>query len=122
MPPLPPPQVLACYFDLGFTPPLAAMQLHWADLTEQTWLLPRGEGLVGPPPRRFALQVRRQAEDAYALLLVWDSTYRQYFSLRRREVEAYTSRVEAERASQERFDDQGADEARLSAPDVRAHL
>jgi glycerol-3-phosphate dehydrogenase len=41
---------------------------------------------------------------------------------RRREVEVYTARVEAERASQCRFDDEGADEARLSAPEIRAHL
>jgi len=41
---------------------------------------------------------------------------------RRREVEAYTARVEAERASQDRYDDAEADEARASAPEIRAHL
>ncbi|HEU5005620.1 MAG TPA: glycerol-3-phosphate dehydrogenase/oxidase [Jatrophihabitantaceae bacterium] len=41
---------------------------------------------------------------------------------RRREVEAYTARVEAERASQDRYDDAEADEARASAPEVRTHL
>jgi glycerol-3-phosphate dehydrogenase len=41
---------------------------------------------------------------------------------RRREVEVYTARVEAERASQDRYDDAEADEARASAPEIRAHL
>jgi glycerol-3-phosphate dehydrogenase len=41
---------------------------------------------------------------------------------RRREVEVYVARVEAERASQDRYDDAEADEARASAPEIRAHL
>ena len=91
MAPLPRPELLGCYSDLGFTPPLAAMQLNWpgasAEAT-QTWLLPRGEVVHGPPPRRLGLLVRRQAEDAYAISLVWDSTCRQWFSLRRHEIAA----------------------------------
>jgi hypothetical protein len=86
---LPSPELLGCYSDLGFTPPLAAMQLRWpgsAGETAQAWLLPLGEALHGPPPQRFGLLVRRQAEDAYAIALVWDSTCRQWFSLRRHEV------------------------------------
>jgi hypothetical protein len=65
------------------------MQLRWpgpAGETSQAWLLPRSETLHGPPPRRFGLLIRRQAEDAYAISLVWDSTCRQWFSLRRHEV------------------------------------
>jgi hypothetical protein len=83
---LPAPHVVACYFDIGFVPPLAAMQLTWPAVPEQPWLLPSGEALAGRPPSRFGLDVRRQAEDAYAVTLVWDSTYRQWFSLRRREL------------------------------------
>ena len=52
----------------------------------QTWSLPCGEVLHGPPPRRFGLLIRRQAEDAYAVSLVWDGTCRQWFSLHRHEV------------------------------------
>jgi hypothetical protein len=87
---LPPPQVAACYHDVGFMPPLPAMQLNWpADAPQQAeWKLPSGETLKGPPPGRFGVRVRRQAEDAYAVTLVWDSTYRQWFSLRRGELEA----------------------------------
>jgi hypothetical protein len=51
-------------------------------------MLPCGEMLQGTPPRRFGLLIRRQAEDAYAVSLVWDSTCRQWFSLRRHEVSA----------------------------------
>src|SRR5262245_34346190 len=86
---LPAPQVAACYFDVGFVPPLAAMQLVWPQtIPPQTgWLLPNGETLPGgPPPIRFGLRIRRQAEDAYAVTLLWDSTYRQWYSLRRREL------------------------------------
>jgi len=53
---------------------------------------------------------------AMAEVLGWDR------KRRRREVEVYAARVEAERASQDRFDDAAADEARASAPEIRAHL
>jgi hypothetical protein len=65
------------------------MQLHWpgeAGGIVQKWTLPGGESIQGTPPKRFGLLVRRQAEDAYALSLVWDSTCRQWFSLRRHEI------------------------------------
>jgi hypothetical protein len=84
---LPAPRIVACYFDIGFVPPLAAMQLAWpADQGDQRWTLPSGETFSSPPPARFGLHVRRQADDAYAVTLLWDSTYRQWFSLRRREM------------------------------------
>ena len=89
MTPLPRPELLGCYSDLGFTPPLAAMQLRWpgeAGSQIHSWTLPGGEVVQGPPPKRFGVLVRRQAEDAYALSLVWDSHCRQWFSLRRREI------------------------------------
>jgi hypothetical protein len=83
---LPPPQVAACYLDIGFVPPLAAMQLAWPDFPSRTWTLPSGESLAGPPPARFGLRIHRQADDAYAVTLLWDSTYRQWFALRRDEL------------------------------------
>ena len=85
---LPPPQVVASSFDVGFVPPLAAVQLAWpADAPSQgQWTLPNGEQLTGPPPGRFGVRIRRQAEDAYAVTLLWDTTCRQWFSLRRREL------------------------------------
>jgi hypothetical protein len=89
--PLPQPELIGCYSDQGFTPPLAAMELRWpAPLGEvwQTWALPRGELLQGTLPKRFGLLIRRQADDAYAVSLVWDSTCKQWFSLRRQEIVA----------------------------------
>jgi hypothetical protein len=87
--PLPQPELLGCYSDPGFTPPLAAMHLRWPDglgNTWQSWRLPRGEPLFATLPRRFGLLIRRQDDDAYAVSLVWDSTCRQWFALRRREI------------------------------------
>jgi glycerol-3-phosphate dehydrogenase len=42
--------------------------------------------------------------------------------VRTREVEQYTARVEAERASQSRIDDLAADAVRVAAPEVRPEL
>src|SRR5262245_38110821 len=67
-------------------PPVAAMLLRWADEAERDWALPAGESVRGPLPRRFGVRVRRQDDDAYNVALVWDSTYRQWFSLRRKEI------------------------------------
>ncbi len=88
MNPLPVPHVATCYFDIGFVPPLAAMELRWPEPPAEPrhWTLPSGEVLAGPLPARFGVRVRRQADDAYAVTLVWDSAYRQWYSLRRREL------------------------------------
>ena len=91
MTPLPLPEVLGCYCDVGFMPPIAAMQLRWPEevaALEATWRLPNGEPLVARLPRRFGVRILRQAEDAYVVALVWDALYRQWFSLRRAEVRA----------------------------------
>ena len=89
MTPLPLPEVLGCYCDPGFTPPIAAMQLRWpaqAGAVEQTWKLPNGETLIGCLPQRFGVRILRQAEDAYVVALLWDADCRQWFSLRRAEI------------------------------------
>lgn len=73
---LPAPQVLGCYFDDGFTPHLPAMRLRWdGDApTDQTWDLPGGLSIVGPPPRRFGLSIHRHGPDTYRVRLLWDQT------------------------------------------------
>ena len=89
MTPLPLPEVLCCYCDVGFMPPIAAMHLRWpADLAafERTWRLPNGEMLIACLPRRFGVRILRQAENAYVVALMWDAMYHQWFSLRRAEV------------------------------------
>jgi hypothetical protein len=83
------PRILGCFFDIGFMPPIAVMLLQWEDpcsLDVHHWTLPNGEHITGAWPRRFGIRIRRQAEDAYHFMLVWDSTYRQWFSLRRKEI------------------------------------
>lgn len=68
------PEVLACYFDAGFSPPLSAMRLRWPGgegREVRTWLLPRGERLSSPPPDRLGITICRRAEDAYDVFLLW---------------------------------------------------
>ncbi len=74
---LPPPQVVRCYFDDGFTPRLPAMCLRWdRELLggERLWELPEGVTLAGPPPERFGVSIRRRGEDSYSVRLLWDRT------------------------------------------------
>ena len=66
-------------------------------------------------PHRGAESARAVAELVGALL-GWDDRQRNA------EVEQYVARVDAERASQSRFDDQAADAVRTAAPEVRSHL
>jgi hypothetical protein len=74
---VPPPEVLRCYFDDSFSPPLAALSLSWpageAGEAGRAWRLPEGVNLPGPPVQ-FGLRVRRQAADTYAVHLLWDRT------------------------------------------------
>ena len=62
---LPAPDVLSCFFDEGFSPRLAAMQLRWNEATlqrePQLWSFPHGISLRGPLPERFGISVERWA-------------------------------------------------------------
>jgi hypothetical protein len=74
---LPPPEVVRCYFDDGFAPRLPAMSLRWdaeAQREERRWELPEGVTLLGPPPQRFGISIRRRGQDAYYVRLLWDRT------------------------------------------------
>jgi hypothetical protein len=74
---LPVPEVLRCYFDDGFVPRLPAMCLRWdseAIGSEQCWELPEGVRLIGPPPERFGIDIRRRGIDSYNVRLLWDRT------------------------------------------------
>ncbi len=57
-----------------------------------------------------------EVADLIGAILGWDAADRA------REVAQYTARVDAERASQSRIDDEAADAVRTVAPEVRAHL
>jgi hypothetical protein len=75
---LPVPEVIRCYFDEQFDPPLPAMCLHWGlgrpEPLAQLWQLPAGVSLDGPPPQRFGIRIQRLAADAYTVRLLWDRT------------------------------------------------
>jgi glycerol-3-phosphate dehydrogenase len=64
----------------------------------------------------------RGVESAPAVAAIMGAVLGWPDDVREREVVQYTARVEAERASQARFDDQGADAVRLAAPEVRPQL
>jgi hypothetical protein len=84
---LPAPEVVRCYFDDAFEPPLSAMALRWgsgsAELSERLWHLPEDVTVFGPPPRRFGVSIRRFAADSYGVRLLWDSTSLAWKSLSR---------------------------------------
>jgi hypothetical protein len=88
---LPAPEVLRCYFDDAFDPPLPAMCLRWDDATgsaEHLWQLPEGVRVAGPLPQRFGVSIQRVASDTYAVRLLWDRTCLVWLSLTRSQLMA----------------------------------
>jgi hypothetical protein len=87
---LPRPQVVRCYFHDGFSPRLPAMCLRWdveaLGNPERLWELPGGVCLVGPPPERFGVSIRRRGKDAYNVRLLWDRTSLSWAGLPRAEL------------------------------------
>jgi hypothetical protein len=81
------PEVVRCFFDDTFDPPLPAMILDWGGRPpERLWELPEGFSLCGPGPRRFGVSIRRLARDDYAVRLLWDRTSLTWQSLSRVEL------------------------------------
>jgi hypothetical protein len=80
---LPTPEVTRCFFDDAFEPHLAAMCLRWNGGGKRLWELPDGATLVGPPPERFGVSIRRVAADGYLVRLLWDGNYFVWQSARR---------------------------------------
>jgi glycerol-3-phosphate dehydrogenase len=64
----------------------------------------------------------RGAESASAVAALIGDVLGWHPEQQRAEVEQYVARVQAERASQSRFDDEAADAVRTAAPEVRSHL
>ena len=87
---LPMPDVLRCYFDDEFEPPLPAMALRWqsngTDATERLWCLPEGVCVVGLAPQRFGLTIQRRQLDTYYVRLLWDSSCLQWPALTRAQI------------------------------------
>jgi hypothetical protein len=74
---LPRPEILRCFVDDNFQPPLPAMTLHWgADapvVAEHIWHLPDGVCINSPAPVRFGVTIYRHGADAYHVRVLWNS-------------------------------------------------
>ena len=88
-PPLPPVEVVRKTVDESFDPVSPVLMLRWADhgpAAERLWELPEGLSILGTPPRRFGLRLKRLAGDAYDVALVWERTRMSWPSLSRSEL------------------------------------
>ena len=80
------PEVLDCFFDGGFSPPLPAMRLHWLSDTfrrSRIWQLPAGLRIAGPAPQRFGITIHGVSTDAYDVCLLWDANRMHWHALSR---------------------------------------
>ena len=74
---LPTAEVVRNYIDDYYDARTPVLVLDWQEApgqAEQVWELPEGMCVVGPPPRRLGVHIRRLERDAYAVRLVWDNT------------------------------------------------
>lgn len=85
---LPTPEVVRSYFDDSFSPALPAMSLRWESdaKADRLWELPEGVSVLGPPPQRFGISVRRRASDTYTVRVLWDATCLSWAALSRSEI------------------------------------
>lgn len=90
MEPLPEPEVVSCSFDNSFHPRLATMSLSWpvgeSGSCRQSWQLPAGLRILGPPPTHFGIDIQRLNETTYSACLVWDQLALRWSSLSRRQL------------------------------------
>lgn len=81
-----PPEVVGCFFERSFHPPLWGLELRWPHDTlaiDRTWQLPDGLLLHGPVPTRFGITVHRLHADRYQVCLMWDGRCLQWNDLSR---------------------------------------
>lgn len=84
---LPAPDVVSCFLDDTFNPPLSANSLRWSEgLGAMLWQLPEDVSLYGPPPSRFGMRVTRVAADTFEVRVLWDSTRFTWTSLSRMQI------------------------------------
>src|SRR4051812_39596391 len=74
---LPSVEVTRKFVDESFDPHAQVLVLRWNDAgaAERLWELPDGFTVLGAAPERFALRLRRQSVDSYAVGVLWDRTH-----------------------------------------------
>jgi hypothetical protein len=89
---LPKPQILRCFSERTFDPPLPAMELRWhldhASAVERTWHLPDGVVVKGATPSRFGVTIHRDAENSYQVRVLWNRLSLTWQGLTRNQVMA----------------------------------
>jgi hypothetical protein len=85
---LPAAEVVRKYVDETFDPHTPVLALRWdADgPAERLWELPEGLCVVGGPPTRLGLAIRRQPGGDYAVRLLWERTLLSWSALSRLEM------------------------------------
>lgn len=87
---LPKPDIVRCFFEASFDPPLPAMELRWDSETpaafERTWQLPDAMNIKGPAPSRFGVTIRRLAENSYQVRVLWNRVCLSWDDLPRRTI------------------------------------
>lgn len=87
---LPKPDVVRCFFDQTFDPPLPAMELRWdpdsAGAFERVWQLPDSVMIKGPAPRRFGVTIHRLGDNAYKVRVLWNGICMHWDELTRRQI------------------------------------
>jgi hypothetical protein len=86
---LPPAQIVRKFFDEAFDRQAPVWALRWDEApgeADRLWELPEGLCVVGPPPRRFGIHLKRHGADGYAVRLQWDRSLLSWPALTRVEL------------------------------------
>jgi hypothetical protein len=87
---LPKPDVVRCFFEQTFEPPLPAMELSWhpdsAGAFERVWHLPESVMIKGPAPQRFGVTIHRIGDNAYKVRVLWNRLCLNWDELTRRQI------------------------------------
>lgn len=87
---LPRPDVVRCFFEQSFEPPLPAMELRWdpdsAGAFERVWNLPESVLVKGPAPQRFGVTIHRLGENSYKVRVLWNRLCLSWDELTRRQI------------------------------------
>ncbi len=86
---LPPAEVVRKYIDEEFDLHTPVQVLRWPGdpaPAERLWDLPEGLCVVGGPPTRLGVSIRRQNGSAYAVRLLWERSVLSWTGLSRAEV------------------------------------